>query len=213
MVNAIAPPAPIGASFISAFIMAKKMWEQPSMNCVHGCTFSAHVRHGVAEQHRHEQHLQQFAGAGERVEERRRNDAQNEVSRGLRRGALGVVCDGAGIESRRVDVEASTRAECVDDDEADDERDRRDHFEVEQRLAAHTADLLHVARAGDAEHDRAEDDRADQHLDERDEPVAERLEPDAGGRIGVADRTARENREQDPEIEMPSEAFHARLPV
>ena len=31
MVKAIAPPAPIGASFISAFIIAKKMCEHASM--------------------------------------------------------------------------------------------------------------------------------------------------------------------------------------
>jgi hypothetical protein len=37
MVNAMAPPAPIGASFISAFIIAKKMCEADSMN---RCTIS-----------------------------------------------------------------------------------------------------------------------------------------------------------------------------
>jgi len=32
MVNAMAPPAPSGASFISAFIIAKKTCEHASMN-------------------------------------------------------------------------------------------------------------------------------------------------------------------------------------
>ena len=77
---------------------------------------------------------------------------------------------------RGIDVEARARPEHVDDGEADHQRDRRDDFEVEQGLAADAADLLHVAGAGDAEDDGAEDDRADQHLDERDEAVAERLQ-------------------------------------
>ena len=45
------------------------------------------------------------------------------------------------------------------DDQADDERERRDDLEVEQRLAADAADLLHVLHAGDAGDDGTEDDR------------------------------------------------------
>ena len=84
------------------------------------------------------------------------------------------------------------------------------HLEVEQRLAADAADLLHVARAGDAEHHGAEDDRRDQHLDQRDEAVAERLQRNAGLGRHVADRAAGDDREQHPEVEMSGQAFHAR---
>ena len=90
---------------------------------------------------------------------------------------------------------------------------RRDDLEVDQRLAADPPDLLHVAGAGDAEHDRAEDDRADQHLDEGDEPVAERLQLDRGRRVHIAEDAARKDGEQHPEIEMASEAFHSRPQV
>ena len=55
------------------------------------------------------------------------------------------------------------------------ERERGHDLEVEQRLEADAADLLHVLHAGDAVHDRAEDDRRDEHLDQLDEGVAERL--------------------------------------
>ena len=74
-------------------------------------------------------------------------------------GALGVVGDGVGVERRRVGVEARARLEHVGDDQADGERERRDDLEIEQRLAADAADLLHVPGAGNAEDDGAEDDR------------------------------------------------------
>ena len=57
---------------------------------------------------------------------------------------------------------------------------RADDLEVEQRQAAGLADLLHVLHAGDADHDGAEDDRRDDHLDQLDEAVAERLHRRAG---------------------------------
>ncbi len=84
----------------------------------------------------------------------------------------------------------------VDDDEADDERERAHDFEVEQRERAGLADLLHVLHAGDAEHDGAEDDRGDQHLDELDEAVAQRLHRLA--RLGheVTEQDARRDRDE-----------------
>ena len=38
----------------------------------------------------------------------------------------------------------------VDDDEADDQRERRHHLEIDQRLDADPADLLEVLHSGDA---------------------------------------------------------------
>ena len=72
-------------------------------------------------------------------------------------------------------VHAGAGLHDVDDDEPDDQRERAHHFEVQQRERARLADLLHVLHAGDAEHHRAEDDRRDQHLDQLDEAVAQRL--------------------------------------
>jgi hypothetical protein len=68
----------------------------------------------------------------------------------------------------------------VDDDQADDQRDGADDLEVQDRQAAGLADLLHVFHAGDADDDGAEDDRRDDHLDQLDEAVAQRLHRRAG---------------------------------
>ena len=89
--------------------------------------------------------------------------------------AAGAVPPGRG------DVQARARLEHVADDQPDDEGERRHDDEVEQRQPADLADLRRLADRPDAEHDRAEDDRADHHLDQVDEPGADRLErlPDA----------------------------------
>ena len=58
------------------------------------------------------------------------------------------------------------------------ERDRRDDLEIDQRLDADPADPFQVAGAGDAVHDDAEHEHRDDHLDELDERIAERLELD-----------------------------------
>ena len=47
------------------------------------------------------------------------------------------------------------------DDQADDEREGGDDFEIEQRLAADAPELLQVAHRGDAVDHGAEDDRRD----------------------------------------------------
>ena len=64
----------------------------------------------------------------------------------------------------------------VADDQADDQRQRREGQEVDHRLAGDAADLLHVAHPGDAGRDGQEDHRRDDHLHQLDEGIAERLE-------------------------------------
>ncbi len=68
----------------------------------------------------------------------------------------------------------------------DDQRDRADDLEIQQRQPAGLADLLHVFHAGDADHHRAEDDRRDDHLDQLDEAIAERLHARAHRGVKVA---------------------------
>ena len=127
------------------------------------------------EQHGEEQHLEDLA-LGEGADDGVRDDVQQELDGALLpapwscSAAIALVSSVAGI-----DVHAGAGLHDVDDDEADDQRERRDDLEIEQRLEADAADLLHVVHAGDAVHDRAEDDRRDQHLDQLDEAVAERL--------------------------------------
>ena len=49
------------------------------------------------------------------------------------------------IEGRGIDVEAGAGLDDLADDQADHQRERRDHLEIEQRLDADAAELLQVA--------------------------------------------------------------------
>ena len=71
------------------------------------------------------------------------------------------------------------------------ERDRRRHLEVDDRLEADAPHRLQVARAGDADHQRREQQRGDDHLDHPQEGVGERLDADA-------ERRARSSRSRCP---------------
>ena len=85
----------------------------------------------------------------------------------------------------------------------DDQRESGDDFEVEQRLAADAAELLQIAHRGDAVDDGAEDDRRDDHLDQLDEAVAERLERFAELRKEMADDDAERDGDQHLDVENP----------
>ena len=100
-----------------------------------------------------------------------------------------------------VDVHAGAGLQGVGDDQADDERQRRNHLEIDQRLEADAADLLHVLHAGDAMHDGAEDDRRDDHLDRLDEGIAQRLHLLAELRIVVPEQDAHHDRGQHLDVE------------
>ena len=156
-----------------------------------------------------EVHLQQVAGSCERVEECARDDVHHEIDGALVGGDLCVVGHGLGIERRGIGIEPSARSNQIGDDQSDDQRERRYDFEIQQRLAADATHLLHAAGAGDAEHHRAEDDRRDQHLDERDEAIAKRLQLHTGFGAHIADRAADHDRQQHPEIQMSRQLFHA----
>ena len=60
--------------------------------------------------------------------------------------------------------------------DAQQQRDGRDHFEIDHGLEPDATDLLEVACTRDSQHDDAKDDRRDKHLDQLDESIAERLQ-------------------------------------
>ena len=70
------------------------------------------------------------------------------------------------------------------------------HFKVEQRLAAHAPDLLHVLHPGDAGDHGAEDHQRDDHGDQANERVAERLHGDRFRRADIAQNDGNRDGEQ-----------------
>ena len=113
----------------------------------------------------------------------------------------GDVRDGAGIERRRIDIEAGARLEQIHHQQADQQRHARYDFEVQDRLDADAADLLHVGDTGDAHHHGQKNDRRDQHLNQADKAVAQRLERDASIGCVMADGAADDDRQQYPQVQ------------
>ncbi len=148
-----------------------------------------------AEQDGDQQDLQDLA-FGERVHEGVRDDVHQEVHGRQRLGLVRVLRDRVGVEVGRVDVETGARFDQVGDDQADRQREGRYDLEVDQGLAADEADLFHVLHAGDARDDGTKDHRGDDHLDQFDEAVSQRLHRGGDARIIYAQQDTENNRDQ-----------------
>ena len=77
-------------------------------------------------------------------------------------------------------------------------------------FAGKTMTIIVSTGAGNAEHHRTKDDGADQHLDQRNEAIAEGLQADGRRRIRVAKQAAGEDGQPHPEVQVPGQALHAR---
>ena len=153
----------------------------------------AHGLDGKADQQRDQQGLQDDS-AGQGREHRLRDQVQQEIrGRGLLRGRR----DLAGGK-----IQPLTRMDDIADDEADGQRDRGHADEVGQGDTADLADLRGTADRAHADHDAAEDDRGDHHLDQVDEPGADRLE--LFGELGSDEphRDSEPHRDDDRDVEI-----------
>ena len=122
IVKAIAPKAPIGATFMMKPTIANSTCELFSMKSNTSVPRPPKLVQREAEQHREQQHLQDLA-LGEGVDHRARDHVEQEVGGRLHLARPGVGGDGLGVERRRVDVHARARLHQVDDHQADDQRD------------------------------------------------------------------------------------------
>jgi hypothetical protein len=161
----------------------------------------SHQADGDAEQDRDQQDLQDVA-VGERPDQRVRDDRHQEAGDRRLVRLVRIVRDRGGIERGDVDVHAGAGLDHVGDDQPDDQRQRREEQEVCERLARDATDRAQFLHACDAGHQRQEDDGGDDHLDELDEPVAERLQRLAIGRVEMPERGAERDRDEDLEIEL-----------
>ncbi len=206
IVNAIAPKAPIGASFTMMPMMRKNIC--PAASIAWRPLARSPRRTRDAGQDRDQQHLQQVA-LGEGVEEAGRDDAPGCGRRVVwprpwRRWRL------LAVERRRVGVEAGAGLHDLADEHADQQRERRDHLEVDQRLQADAADLLEVAHRRDAVHDGAEDDRRDHHADQAMKASPSRFMRLAGLGREHAEQHAEDDRDQHLDVQLPIPAVAMR---
>jgi hypothetical protein len=106
------------------------------------------------------------------------------------------------LAAQRVgEVQAVARVEQVADHEADRQGHGGHDEEVAEGQPADPADLGGGPDRADAQHDRAEDDRRDEHLDQPDERGAEPLQPDCELGEEQADADAQRDGGDDGEIE------------
>ena len=179
----------------------KKTWAVWSMMPSSGLPRSPRPEQREAEQQCDEQHLKDLA-LGKRADHRGRHDMHDVVDGALLGRLRRVGRDRLGVERVDIDIHAGAGLPQIDDDKADDQGQRGHDLEIDQRLDADPADLLHVLHAGDAVDDGAEDDRGDQHLDQLDEQVTEPFHAFAELRIEIPQQHAENDGAQDLEIEV-----------
>ncbi|MNF61221.1 hypothetical protein D3C84_428570 [compost metagenome] len=134
-------------------------------------------------------------------------------------GGLLVLGDVDGTQGAHVDAGAGL--EEVRQQQADHYRHGGHHLEVDDGLQADAAELLGVAHAGDADDERGDDDRNDDHLDQADEDVAGRLQDvgDPPGLLGteMVEQGANGDTQHQPDEYLPREAQsglgHSRHPL
>jgi hypothetical protein len=140
----------------------------------------------------------QHLALGQRGQDRLRDDAEEEVGGAFVR-ACGLLL--AGLTQLVGQVQPGPGLDEVADHQADGQRDRRHHQEVDERQTADLPDAGGLPDRADAEHQGAEDDRADHHLDQVHESGAERFQLDCEVREQEADADPQEYGDDDGYVE------------
>ena len=120
--------------------------------------FLRHHRQRETKEHAEDHNLQHFAlvhGLGDVLWE----NVHDEIAGRARRGIQRERCGGG----RK--FHAFAGAAEIYGDESDHQRQRRDDFEIDERLDAHAANFFQIGVARDAHHQRAEDQRRDNYFD------------------------------------------------
>ena len=159
-----------------------------------------------SEQDREEQNLQDLAFR-EGPDHSVGDDVHKEFDRALLPGLGRIDLDRLGIDRSGVHVHADAGLKDIDHDQANDQRNRGEDLEIDERLQSDAADLLHILHAGDAMHDGAEDDRRDEHLDQLDKHVAQRLHGLAKVRVEMAQQDTEHDGGKHLHIEMRVKRF------
>jgi hypothetical protein len=114
-------------------------------------------------------------------------------------------------------VHSHARLDHRRDRPSDQQRDRRDHFEINERLDPDPPEAFHITHSGDAGDHRRENDRRDHHSNQPDETITQRLQISSGEielaakqrelkrsfvRREIADHYSQTHSDQDPKIKL-----------
>ncbi|MCY1432247.1 hypothetical protein D9M71_482380 [compost metagenome] len=136
----------------------------------------AHQIQCTAEQHGEQQDLQDVV-IGKGTDHRRRNQVHQELCGGVHvLAALGNVAHVGCGKLLQVNVRAAADAGAEGEHQTDHQGDGGQHFKVDHRFEADTADLLQVAGTADAADHYAKHNQANEHFDQLDKTVTERFE-------------------------------------
>ena len=169
------------------------------------------ARQAEAEEHREEDDRQHFT-AGHGGKDVRRNQVEDGFDKRMLMlhfgGGGGVLGDVHGAQGAHVDARA--RVEHVGQYQADHNGDGGDDLEVDDGLEADTPQLLGVADPGNADHQRGNDNRDNDHLDQADKDITCRLQDvaDPPGLLGaeMVEQRADCNPQYQTDKDLPGEA-------
>src|SRR5271166_4558542 len=137
-------------------------------------------------QHRHKNNLQDVA-LRKRVHHRRWNNVQNKFRNTLRLRRPRVIRHRLGIQIRGIHVQPVSRMHHIPHHQPDKQRQRGHNLEIQQRLPAYAPNLFHVLHAGNAGNHGAKNDQRNDHRDQPDETVAQRLHGDSSRRTEITE--------------------------
>ena len=161
----------------------------------YGLALLAHHAEADGEHHAEDHDLEHVAG-GHGLDDRGRHHVQQDLVPGLGLRAHLYLTGG------RRQHHAHARLEQVHREEADEERERRDDLEVDDRAQAHPAHVLEMPGPGDPGHQRAEEQRRDDHPDHADEDQAEGPDDIGPARVGDADDIAHNQPENEADHDL-----------
>ncbi len=119
------------------------------------------------------------------------NEVEQELRDALRMGPGGVLADRLDIKRTGRHMHAGPGLEHIHGGQRQHQRQRGDGFEVDQRLQGDAPDPAHVVHGRHTVHHGAEDHRRDEHADQRNEGVPQRLHVGPQLRPPMAERDAR----------------------
>jgi hypothetical protein len=184
---------------------AKSIFDADSTKLTIGLPCS-HLNQRKRAQHGNQQHLQHVV-LGERAHECCGDDVHQKRYSALVRGVRHVRLYGRRIDVREIHVHPLPGLPQIHSREPDPECDRRQHFEIDDCLQRHAPHAHRIGHPRDPVHHRAENDRRDQHADELDERVAQRLHLYAEPRIEFPERDPDHHTGEHPHPELRVPAF------
>jgi hypothetical protein len=152
-------------------------------------------REREAEKNCEEDHLK-YVPLREGVKYRGGNDVHQEFSHSLGLGLPSVLSDRLRVECGHIDIETASRAYDVAYDQTYEKREGGNNFEIQQCHTAEATDFLKVFHAGNPGDHRAENDKSDDHGDDADKSVSQRLHGNCALRIQVPQDDGRNHSKQ-----------------